>query len=361
MNKIWLLIFGIMIFCLTSNAQDIQIYDSKEVIIKSRDIQIGGTLLLPTRFSSNALVIFSSGSGQQDRDETLDGFKIFKVIAEYLAENGIASFRYDDRGIGKSTGDFVNTTIHDFSNDLVEIMNYFETSTIKEFDNFILFGHSLGGIISGDVAAQDSRVKQLVLMASPAVPLIDLILFQERQAYEQYGIERDLIESEISSHNQLMKAIALDKNTDAVLRTFELNVKNILDVHPDHKSKSKATKIKMAKDKAKEFNIVYALPSIESYLYHNPSAAISNLNIPVLALYGGKDTQVTISQNKDKLEDALLDANTTYKIKIFNEANHYFQKAVKGNRDEYDRLDRVFINGFLECISNSILGNQSIN
>ena len=69
-----------------------------------------------------------SGSGDQDRDETLEGFKIMKIIAEHLASQGIASFCYDDRGLGESTGDFVNSTIEDHSKDLENIMDYFKAN-----------------------------------------------------------------------------------------------------------------------------------------------------------------------------------------------------------------------------------------
>lgn len=356
------LLFILITTCLicVCNGQTIEQFKSQEIIIDSGENQIGGTLLVPKNSKIKALVIMSSGSGQQDRDETLDGFKIFKVIAEHLAENGIASYRYDDRGVGKSTGDFVNSTLQDFSNDIVQIMNHFEKSSSDNFDEFILFGHSLGGIITGDVAAQDKRVKQIVLMASPSVPLIDLILFQERQNYRFQNINSDLIEAEISSHNQLMKAISKGENTDDILKGFEKNVKNILEVHPKYRHKNNSELDQMAKNKAKEFDIVYALPSIETYLYHDPAESISKLKIPVLALFGGKDKQVTIDQNKDKLEDALLGSKTKYQIKIFNEANHYFQHAITGNREEYEQLDKKFAQGFLECISSSII-NQSTN
>ena len=349
----------VMLFCFgLSQAQENQQYVSKEVIIQSPENQIGGTLLLPKNLKTEALVIMSSGSGQQDRDETLDGFKIFKGIAEHLAEEGIASFRYDDRGVGESTGDFVNSTLDDFSDDIVKIMDYFENTAADKFGNFVLFGHSLGGIIVGEVAAQHENVEQIILMASPSVPLIDLILFQERQEYRALNIDSDLIEAEISSHNQLMKVISQGLDTEDILLKFEKNVRNILEVHPEYRDKEKSLKDKMAKDRAQEFKVVYALPSIATYLYHNPSESISKLKIPVLALFGGKDKQVTIDQNKDQLEDALLEAKTLHSIRIFNDANHYFQKARTGDREEYSSLEKRFVDGFLNTISKAILENH---
>lgn len=342
-------------FCLNLLAQS---HEEKELLISAGNVQIGGTLLIPAHKKTDALVIMSSGSGQQDRDETLDGFKIFKAIATHLAEKGIASFRYDDRGVGQSTGNFGQSTRDDLAGDIEKIMDYFETSSQTPYDRFILFGHSLGGIIAGDVAAQSDRVTQVILMASPSVPLIDLILFQERQAYMTYNIDRDLIEAEISSHNQLMNALTNGGATQKIIQTFETNIKNILEVHPEHLHLERGQKDKMAKDKAAEFHIVYAMPAIASYLYHNPSEVISKLKMPVLALFGGKDKQVTIDQNKDHMEGALLRSGAPYKIKIFNCANHYFQKAKTGDREEYPSLKKAFVDGFLDTISGTILDSQ---
>ena len=102
--------------------------ESIDLVIQVGNVSIGGTLVIPFNQKTASLVIMSSGSGPQDRDETLEGFKIFKVIADHLASKGIASFRYDDRGVGESTGDFVNSTIDDHSKDLEGIMDYFKTT-----------------------------------------------------------------------------------------------------------------------------------------------------------------------------------------------------------------------------------------
>jgi hypothetical protein len=78
----------------------------EEIIIPNKDIEIGGTLVLPEDKTYVPLVIMVSGSGAQDRDSNVFNFKIFAEMADQLKEKGIASFRYDDRGIGKSSGDF---------------------------------------------------------------------------------------------------------------------------------------------------------------------------------------------------------------------------------------------------------------
>ena len=161
-----------------------------DLIILADNIKIGGTLTIPTDLKTSSLVIMLSGSGAQDRDETLEGFKIMKVIAEHLASQGIASFRYDDRGVGESTGDFVNSTIEDHSKDLENILDYFKTNKEHPFTDFILFGHSQGGILAGKVAVRNESVKKVILMASPTVPLIGVVTYQVRQDYEHTDLPK---------------------------------------------------------------------------------------------------------------------------------------------------------------------------
>ncbi len=329
-----------------------------DLIIQADDVKIGGTLSIPTKLNASSLVIMSSGSGDQDRDETLEGFKIFKVIAHHLASKGIASFRYDDRGVGVSTGDFVNSTLEDHSRDLEHIMAYFKSSAAHPFYDFILFGHSQGGILAGKVAAGNMSVKKVILMGAPAVPLIEVVTYQVRQDYEHTDLPKYLIEADVSAHNKLMRAIEDDKNIDEVYHLFKQTTENILSkMSSSHDVDSLKIK-QQAIAKADEFKIIYGLPSLTSFLYQDPSKDYEQLKVPVLGLFGGLDFQVPIFQNKDRMENAFLKSGTDYHFLTFDKANHFFQKATTGSRDEYATLDRKFVDGFLDGISNWILGKS---
>lgn len=328
-----------------------------DLIIQTNGVKIGGTLTIPKRQKSNSLVIMSSGSGPQDRDETLDGFKIFKVIANHLASEGIATFRYDDRGVGKSTGDFTKSTLEDHTEDLEGIIHFFKSYNEHSFKDFILLGHSQGGIVAAHVAVKNPEVKQLILMGAPAVPLIELVLYQVRQEYVGTNLKRPLIEAEVSAHNRLMRAIEDGENIDKALKEFEESTKSIL-FQLSSSNTDEVSKIeKMARDKTNEFEIIYALPSLTSFLYHDTSKDYEKLEIPVLGLFGGKDRMVTIDLNKDRMENAFLKSGNNYHFVTFENANHYFQKAKTGLREEYGTLEPVFVDGFLDEISTWIIDN----
>jgi pimeloyl-ACP methyl ester carboxylesterase len=306
-----------------------------------------------------SLVILLSGSGDQDRDETLEGFKIFKVIAHHLASKGIASFRYDDRGVGESKGDFVNSTIDDHAKDLEGIMDYFKTNKKHPFNDFILFGHSQGGILAGKVAVRNESVKKVILMGAPSVPLIEVVTYQVRQDYEHTDLPKNLIESDVSAHNKLMRAIEDDKNIDKAYHLFRDTTESILFEMSTSEEVVDSLKIKQqAIAKADEFKIIYALPSLTSFLYHDPSNDYEQLKVPVLSLFGGLDFQVPIHQNKDRMENAFLKSGNDYHLITFDKANHFFQKATTGSRDEYAILEKKFVEGFLNGISNWIISNR---
>ncbi len=332
---------------------------SKEIdlVMSAGDVKIGGTLLIPSKPRNSSLVIMSSGSGPQDRDETLFGFKIFKVIAEHLASQGIATFRYDDRGVGSSTGDFVNSTLDDLSNDVENIILHFQQDQKHRFNEFILFGHSQGGIVTGKVAARNSAVQKLILMASPAVPLGDLVLSQLRLDYSGSELNKALIESEVSSHAKLMHALYEEKNLEKAANSFKDSYTQVLKSQADTASLNDKKINKLATDRTNEHKMVYALPSLASFIYYDPVEDLKKLKIPVLSLVGGRDAQVSIEQNKDRMENALLSSGTQYHFEVLNEANHFFQKANTGLKDEYDYLDKAFVDGFLHKISMWILNN----
>lgn len=352
--------FAITFSCLANNNLLKEDSKSIDLVIKTDDVIIGGTLVIPANFKTPSLVIMSSGSGDQDRDETLEGFKIFKVIADHLASKGIASFRYDDRGVGESTGDFVNSTIEDHSKDLENIMDYFKTNKEHPFTDFILFGHSQGGILVGKVAVGNESVKKVVLMAAPSVPLIEVVTYQVRQEYKGTKISKSWIEADVSAHNKLMRAIEDDKHIDEAYQRFKQTTESIL-FEMNTESRMDFEKIKQqAIAKADEYKIVYALPSLTSFLYYDPSKDYEQLRVPVLGLFGGMDFQVPIHQNKDRMENALLKSGTAYHFITFDNANHFFQKATTGQREEYATLEKKFVDNFLDEISSWILGNEFV-
>ncbi len=329
----------------------------EDLIIQGDEVEIGGTLVYPDGMDNAPLVILISGSSAQNRDSNIFEFKIFAEIAEHLKTKGIASFRYDDRQVGKSTGTFMNTTLDMLAGDVVSILDYLTAMEDKSFGDIILLGYSQGGVVAGKVASENDEVDQLILMASTGVPLKDILRFQAKQGFG-VGIhdERD-VEKEIALREEMMSAIRDGEELDTVKEEYVKHYKSMLENLPDQQKAGIPDIDAFAQKQVQQLVAYYSTPQTQSLLFYDPAEDLSDLEIPVLVLFGEKDTQVTESMNRTPITNALDEAGVKYEVKVLANANHLFQKANTGQVSEYPMLDKKFTDGFLTTISNWINQN----
>jgi pimeloyl-ACP methyl ester carboxylesterase len=328
-----------------------------DLIISNGEIQIGGTLTLPAGNVKAPLLIMSSGSGAQNRDSEVFGFKIFSDMAQRLAKEGIPSFRYDDRGVGESTGNFGNTTLDDLASDVEAIMAYFQNSSKNKFQRFALLGHSQGGVVAGKVAAENVAVNHLILMGSTAPSLSEILRYQVEFAYATSTVEKNLVEKEINARERLMKAIAFNNDIEEAKVGYNRAYSELLNALSDTQKNSIPDINAMVNNQTEQLAQIYSSPQVKSLLFYVPTDDLENINVPTLVLFGGKDTQVTITQNQSRIRKALEVSGAEFEIKVFDDANHLFQKANTGLANEYPQLDKNFIDGFLEYIIKWITTN----
>ena len=123
-------------------------YGTEEVTFKNpvaAAVTLAGTLTRPEGAGPFPAAVLITGSGPQDRDQTLLGHKSFAVIADHLTRHGVAVLRYDDRGVGKSTGDFTAATSADFATDANAAVRFLLTRPEIRRDAIGFIGHSEGG------------------------------------------------------------------------------------------------------------------------------------------------------------------------------------------------------------------------
>ena len=154
------------------NSEDIE-YDNAD-----KTVHFGATFTYPKGKGPFPTAIMITGSGQQDRDETILGHKPFAVIADYLTKKGIAVLRVDDRGMGKSTGDISHSTSADFANDAETGLNYLKGRKEADQKRMGLIGHREGGLIASIVAARNSDIDFVIMLAGPGVKGSDILLKQ---------------------------------------------------------------------------------------------------------------------------------------------------------------------------------------
>src|SRR6185369_6493755 len=118
------------------------------------------------------------GSGAQNRNEELMGHKPFLLLADYLARQGIAALRVDDRGVGGSTGNILESTSDNFAADVLAGIEFLKSRKEINPKQIGLIGHSEGGLVAPAVASQSSDVAFIVLLAGPGLPGEEILYLQ---------------------------------------------------------------------------------------------------------------------------------------------------------------------------------------
>ena len=179
---------------------------------KVQNVTLAATLTIPSGKGPFPAVVLITGSGPQDRDESLLGHKPFLVLSDYLTRHGIAVLRADDRGTGKSTGDFATATTADFATDTEAGIAYLKTRPEVNPQKIGLIGHSEGGIIAPMIAAQNSDVAFIVMMAGSGVPGDEILVAQVQAIAESSGKTHDEALKTAAKQRELLALVKSEKD-----------------------------------------------------------------------------------------------------------------------------------------------------
>ncbi len=337
-------------------------YNSEEITFYNDGNTFAGTITYPKDEGKKfPAVVMITGSGPQNRDEDIFGFKIFGIIADHLSKNGIAVLRYDDRGVGGSKGKSVNeSTTMDFAGDVIAAVEYLKTKDYIQSSSIGLFGHSEGGNVAPLVASKNNSIPFIILMAGTGVKGIDIIKEQSKLIMKADNATENDISGYIVMLNLIYETLVKDGNIKELEKQLAQNVSDSFEkMSPEEKKtiKNKDEYIKQTVDGTiKQFSSKW----MRYFMSYDPSYALEKVTCPVLLLFGGKDLQVPVGQNQKPMEDALKKAgNQEYIVKVFPGANHLFQEAGTGSPNEYSQLPKEFVPGFLDEITEWIkLKNQ---
>ena len=316
-------------------------YEEEEVFFDNtaQHVTLAATLTIPPGKTPFPAVLLITGSGPQDRDESLMGHKPFLVLSDYLTRKGIAVLRADDRGVGKSTGNFATATTTDFATDTEAGVTYLKTRSEVNPRKIGLIGHSEGGVIAPMVAAHNPDVAFIVMMAGTGVPGDALLAAQ----VEAIGLASG------ESPEEAAKGAAKERE-----------ILTLVETERDEAVLEKEVKEKMAGD-VPEAQIGAQLKQISSpwfryFLTYDPATALRKVTCPVLALNGEKDTQVPPKQNLPAIRKALEQAGNKYfEIDELPGLNHLFQTAKTGAPAEYAEIEETISPVALEKVANWIL------
>lgn len=315
-------------------------YIVEEITFTSGDITLAGTLTIPEGAGPFPAVVLITGSGPQDRDESLAPLaliKPFRDIADYLTRNGIAVLRYDERGVAQSEGDYATATLDDFAADANAAVEF-----LVEYGNFSaigLVGHSEGGIIAPYLASTSENVDFVIGLAAPAVPMRDLLIQQAWRIYRSMGLDEAEIEAIVAEMEIAYAAlIAEDEEAlrESVARLVELQGATPTDALID--------------TAVAQFQGFQRLGYLDWDIEGNWQA----VEQPILGIYGELDIQVDSFQNAPALEAATAE-NEDATVVVFPTMNHILQDSETGSLEEYATAPQEVMEAVLQTMTDWIL------
>ncbi|MGE0606953.1 MAG: alpha/beta hydrolase family protein [Pirellulales bacterium] len=301
-------------------------------------IKLAGTLTLPKDARDVPAVLLITGSGEQDRDETLLDHKPFLVLADYLTRRGLAVLRLDDRGVGGSNGQLSEATLSDLADDALAAVAFLQARPEINPRQIGLIGHSEGGIVGPLAASRSADVAFVIMLAGPGVPGDEIVVRQ----VEQVAAAAKLPQEQSRQMVDLQKKIFLLLRTETDNNALEQQLKTLLDEQPQLPGQADPDPELRAKQIDAQARALLS-PALRFFLRHDPRPALARLRCPVLAIVGEKDVQVDPLQNMPEIDKALRAAgNADYSIRELEGLNHLFQHCTTGMPDEYGQIEETF-------------------
>lgn len=300
---------------------------------------MSATLTIPLNASSRKMpaVVMVTGSGPQNRDEELMDHKPFAVIADYLARHGIASLRYDDRGVGKSKGNFLTATTYTFRDDAKSGIAFLRT--IGCIGGVGVLGHSEGGTIAFMLGA-DGEADFIVSLAGLAISGKEALLWQNSHALEQ---------SVLSDAEKANSMKFINRLFDVMEEQGRKGESSPIDI--DKLVKECGVGVPAQIIESVKMTQKVRTPWFDTLLTIDARDFLGKVKCPMLAVNGDKDTQVT-SDNLTVIKTLVPHAET----KLMPALNHLMQHAVTGEAAEYDTIRETISPEVLEAIAGFIQG-----
>ncbi len=307
-------------------------------------VMLAGTLTLPAGDGPFPAAVLLTGSGPQDRDETIFGHKPFAVLADHLARNGIAVLRYDDRGVGASTApaSFLSATTADFATDADAAVAFLAVRAEIDARAIGLIGHSEGGLVAMIAASGNREVDYVVLLAAPFTDIRQVVLTQQRLLGPLRGVpERDIAAAEPILAN-ILDGVAharSDQEASALVETML--------------TPAFMTSLEIPQAYRTLYIQQMANPWMRYLLQIDPPNYLSRIRVPVLALNGSRDLYVVAADNLAGIRASLTASRDVTALELPG-LNHMFQTANDGSLAEYAEISETFAPAALEVVSSWI-------
>ena len=322
-------------------------YQIEEVVFQNGVVSLAGTLTIPPGSGPFPAVLLISGSGLQDRDETVFGHKPFWVLADDLTRGGIAVLRVDDPGIGESTPHPEPPTTADFATDVEAGVAFLKGD--DRIGRVGLIGHSEGGLVASIVASRRDDVDFVVLMAGPGVPGAELLRKQNERIFDAMGIAGERKQNLLTLLERLFTTLTSDMAEDEMRQGVDEIVRKQFEINGIPREQHDETQVQAAVEQTLN-------PWMRYFLSFDPRPALAAIKVPVLALNGELDVQVDVDQNLTAIIAAFeKGGNQNVTVHRLPKHNHLFQRAETGLINEYAAIEETISPEVLDLIRDWVL------
>lgn len=312
-------------------------YVSQDVTFQSRGpgVVLAGTLTHPNKGGQFPAFVLLSGSGLQDRDHTVAGHKTYLVLADFLTRKGYAVLRYDDRGFGLSGGDASLSSLEALTGDALGAFDYLAGHSKIDVGMIGYIGISQGGMIAVRASALERYVASLILLSSPLRGYKDVTVYQAGALALASGESEDVAKTRAVMQQVIMDILAADQLMEKISASLQTYL----------------TSVGFTPDKATAQIRVLLSPPYYTFVNYSPAEDIERTSIPVLAIYGGLDLQVSAKDNTNIINELNETREEKIQTVTFECLNHLLQTAEDGLPAEYYKIEETLSALVLEAVS----------
>ena len=314
-------------------------YIEREVRFTSRSLtgSLAGTLTLPRGRGPHPAVVLISGSGAQDRDETVAGHKPFLVLSDHLTRRGYAVLRFDDRP------NAIQTTLERTADDVEGAVEFLRSLGDIDAARIGLLGHSEGGYVAPLVATRDRRIAFLILLGAPVISGHDIFQAQATTMLRASGVANDEVRID-SLIRATVFAVMRRKPADTMLAALvdSATMHLVSGLPPDDRKRADAWFGARTPAQDSSALTLWTSPWFKSLFHHDAEQVLRAVDVPVLAVYGSLDLQVPAAPNVVVLERMFRGKDPSrLTMRVLNGVNHMMQPATSGAMDQYRLIQQT--------------------
>ncbi|RZK53757.1 MAG: alpha/beta hydrolase, partial [Hymenobacter sp.] len=254
-------------------------------------VKLSGTLTVPSGEGPFAAVALLSDAGPQDRESEVQGYHLFGLLADYLTRHGVAVLRFDDRGVGKSGGDYTRATTASFVTDAQAALAFLRSQPLIAPQQVGLLGHGEGANVALLAATEPNAPAFAVSLAGYGQSGREVLRRQQLEIMRLIGADGSQIKAAQGLYDQLVEAVRQTPNTTA----SRAKIVTLL------RSSNTALDEPMARARA----VQLTSPWSRYYLDFDPARRLPQVQCPVLLLNGSADLQVAAGRNMSLLQKGL--------------------------------------------------------